>query len=395
LTVKRYADVTGIATNGNLVYPPAAPALYQMLDIEWGEIGPPTHGSTLFGSACGVAGSNEQINVPVPNDFKLTRIRLVSRMGCSTQIEQATPVLRIEPNGAAGPITSLNFEAGRDTAEWAFERPDVQKVIRHARAPVAESFDAAGVMGHWYEAMPTIPAHAAPIQSLTVRGLLTDAFLDVRDMTLIDDTTGRHIDVPISALRAVQPPNWEAMVPTATGGYLAKFRKSLGRAWLVGEVRHEAPPAIREVVHDGRLPDGTPFDPARLAFVEEAPPALGPAAGGSGRVETVALRPGHWVFDVTTPAPAFLVISQTNYPGWQVRVNDEPARLYQTNYAFQGVAVPAGHSRVVLEFRPLSLYLGGAISLAAIALSGALLLWGCRHRLRRWLPLGQASRSAA
>jgi Bacterial membrane protein YfhO len=54
--------------------------------------------------------------------------------------------------------------------------------------------------------------------------------------------------------------------------------------------------------------------------------------------------------EVETPAASLLVISQTNYPGWHVSVNDKPAHLYQTSFAFQGVAVPPGRSRVVLEF---------------------------------------------
>ena len=59
--------------------------------------------------------------------------------------------------------------------------------------------------------------------------------------------------------------------------------------------------------------------------------------------------------EVEAPNASFLVISQTNYPGWHVSVNDEPAHLYQTNLAFQGVAVPPGRSRIVLEFWSASL----------------------------------------
>jgi len=409
LMVKRYADVTGIMTSGDLLRPPPSPALYQMLNVEWGMIGTATGGSTLFGGGCGIVSDNHPINVGIPPGLRPTRTRRVSHLSCSTKIEQDTPVLQIDVNDASGSVAPLKVRAGEDTAEWAIDRPDVQKVVRHARAHVLESFDADGVRGHWYHATLPIPeaARTAPIHSLTVRGLRDDAVINIRDMALIDDASGRQFLISLSALRVVQPPNWDEMIAMTTGGYLAKFRKSLGRAWLVDDVRRADRQAIVRAFHDGHMSDGTPFDPARLAFVEETPPDLSSQlpAQLNRRVDIVSLKPGKWIIEVEAPAASFLVISQTNYPGWYVSVNDKPAHLYQTNYAFQGVAVPPGHSRIVLEFWPSSLMFGAGISFCAIALIGSLLVWSWwrhlprqgedEHRLdlRGWLRPSQASRN--
>jgi hypothetical protein len=405
LMLKRYADVTGIVTSGDLLTPPASAALYQVLNVEWAMIGTST---ALFGAGCGTVRDNHPINVVIPPGFGPTKIRIVSHMGCSTKIEQDTPVLQIDVNDASGAIASLKVRAGEHTAEWAIDRPDVQKVVRHARAHVLESFDTDdGAQGHWYDATLPIPAapRAAPIHSLTVRGLMEDAIINIRDMTLIDDASGRQFPVSLPALSVVQPPNWDEMIALTKGGYLAKFRKSLGRAWFVDDVRRADPQAIVRAVREGRMTDGTPFDPARLAFVEETPPDLGPRSSTqlNGRVDIVSLKPGKWVLDVVAPAASFLVISQTNYPGWHVSVNDKPAHLYQTNYAFQGVAVPPGRSRIVLDFWPASFASGAGITLSALILSGALLVWNWCHclptqgdnehrlGLRGWRRPGQAS----
>ena len=64
-------------------------------------------------------------------------------------------------------------------------------------------------------------------------------------------------------------------------------------------------------------------------------------------------------------------------------MNDKPAHLYQTNYAFQGVAVPPGRSRIVLEFWPASLMFGAGISFCAITLIGSMLVWSWWRRLPR------------
>jgi hypothetical protein len=76
--LKRYADVTGIVTPGDLVTPPASPALYQMLNVEWGMVGTVTGGSTLFGAGCGTVGDNHPINIEMPPSLRPTKIRLVS-----------------------------------------------------------------------------------------------------------------------------------------------------------------------------------------------------------------------------------------------------------------------------------------------------------------------------
>jgi len=47
-----------------------------------------------------------------------------------------------------------------------------------------------------------------------------------------------------------------------------------------------------------------------------------------------------------------LVLSDAFYPGWTATVNGEPAKIYRTNIMFRGVAVPAGESTVVFEYKP-------------------------------------------
>jgi uncharacterized membrane protein YfhO len=94
------------------------------------------------------------------------------------------------------------------------------------------------------------------------------------------------------------------------------------------------------------------------------------------------MKPEHWALDVLSTKPAFLVISQLYYPGWGVTVNGHQDSLYRTNYAFQGVAVPAGHSRIDLSFQPRSLLYGGGITFMAILTSLSLVSWSMWTRWR-------------
>ncbi len=70
--------------------------------------------------------------------------------------------------------------------------------------------------------------------------------------------------------------------------------------------------------------------------------------------------------DVDTSCAGLLVLGDSYYPGWEARVNGDAARIYATDVALRGVAVPRGHSRVEFRYRPHSFRLGVAVFLAAI-----------------------------
>jgi hypothetical protein len=68
---------------------------------------------------------------------------------------------------------------------------------------------------------------------------------------------------------------------------------------------------------------------------------------------------------VSGDASGFLVVSQSDFPGWRAHVNgiEQPVRRV---YGFlQGVEVPSGTAEVVLEYAPNSFRAGAVLSLAA------------------------------
>jgi len=78
-----------------------------------------------------------------------------------------------------------------------------------------------------------------------------------------------------------------------------------------------------------------------------------------------------------------VVLSDAFYPGWRARVDHRLARIYEVNVAMRGVAVPRGRHTVIMRYRPVSVYLGAALSLLGIL--GAL-VWAAfalRPRERR------------
>lgn len=96
----------------------------------------------------------------------------------------------------------------------------------------------------------------------------------------------------------------------------------------------------------------------------------------------VAERPDRIEIELEPAAPggAFLVLSDTYYPGWRALADGVEAKVVRTNYAFRGVKLPEGAKRVVFFFDPL--VPDAALPLPTFLLAG---LGTTAIGLRRWL----------
>jgi hypothetical protein len=102
--------------------------------------------------------------------------------------------------------------------------------------------------------------------------------------------------------------------------------------------------------------DGRPWSPARLV-----------------RAERTRL-----VIEAEPSADGVLVVSETAYPGWSVAVDGKPAPLLRADYAFRGVALPAGHHVVEMRFSSRPTRFG--LALSALGLFGLAGLGWARRR---------------
>jgi uncharacterized membrane protein YfhO len=114
------------------------------------------------------------------------------------------------------------------------------------------------------------------------------------------------------------------------------------------------------------------FDPRGAAVVEGASNL---SVGGRGQVAEIRYQANRLTMQVTADAPAFVVISQMWYPGWQAWVDGAPAGpVLRTNYTFQGVSVPAGAHRVELRFEPPLWRAGWGLAVAGLIFTVIILL---------------------
>jgi hypothetical protein len=165
-------------------------------------------------------------------------------------------------------------------------------------------------------------------------------------------------------------PNWRLIgmvsIPAPGFGQGRKFfsnrcwvwgnADALPRAFVVGSVRASGGPG-REKDELARL------DPRNEVLLQRDVLPPGPRQSFIP-AQILDDTPNTVTLQVETVLPGYLVLADTWYPGWSVRIDDVPAEVLRANLAFRAVALPVpGTHRVVFSYYPRGLSLGLAVSL--------------------------------
>lgn len=126
------------------------------------------------------------------------------------------------------------------------------------------------------------------------------------------------------------------------------------------------------------------FNPRVSVLIDEHIPRgfEAPADGKplpSGDVLWLQKDPEDLLLQVSSPSRAWLVLSDTLYPGWRAYVDGKGVPLYRANVLGRAVTVPPGQHEVSFSYEPRTWQLGIALSaFAAVLLLLGLL--GCVHQ---------------
>ena len=149
------------------------PGRLELLGVRWVQV--PTSAlvvppdAAFLGEPLDVA-----VEPPRPHLFSLpitraTEVRILSFLAGAVEVEQGRVVAECVVRLASGREIWLPIRAGVETAEWAWERPDVRAAVRHGKAAVHTSFPAReGFTGHQYLAVLPLPGRFA-VASLRFR----------------------------------------------------------------------------------------------------------------------------------------------------------------------------------------------------------------------------------
>lgn len=296
-----------------------------------------------------------------------TEIRVVSALIGGADLAQNTGVAEITLHAASGDVVGrVRLRAGVDTMDWAWDDEAGAASAQHLRVEVAGEFADKLADGRVASRVPSFAriqlrsttgaADTVELRSIAPRGRLV-----VYGVALVDrdgnlqQLFGRNK----SKYREIAH-DQKVRVLENTAAY--------PRAFLVPRARM-APPDMSLEKRESR-----PFSPhEEVVLAAETPPtSLNPAGIDAAALSKPGVRgtarvdwytPAEVDLSVDTPMPAFLVVTDTFYPGWHAYLDQRESPILRGDLIFRVVEVPAGVHQIVFRFEPASVWAGLAISL--------------------------------
>ncbi len=258
---------------------------------------------------------------------------------------------------------TIPLRAGLHTAEWAYERSDVRKVIKHSLPPIATTFPARSAfpteshLGHNYRAQFDFAQDGKPlaITGISITPKIAAGLLHVERIALTAPD-GKEISIAHLVGQTEQTLIYRT-------NEVAVFRNEnpLPRAFLVHNARVlDDAATLREI----RRADFKPAEQLYLAGGQLL------NAGGAQRadesVRIVSYQPERVVLAVDAKTDAYVLLADAWYPGWVARVDGIETPVERADYIFRAVRVNAGTHQIEFEYRPMSLYVGIVLSVVGL-----------------------------
>ncbi|MGE3268354.1 MAG: hypothetical protein AB7P40_06380 [Chloroflexota bacterium] len=322
--------------------------------------------NALFrGAASNLTGYEEFAIEP----FRTVEMRVLSTLVDGVQVDQDTPVAEITLISRDGARESVQLLAGVHTAENAYDRPDVQPHLRHARPPVAGKIpdtDPSGLPTQTNVYLARFPVDALEVVGIEMRQLYPVGHTRIFGVGLVNQSGEVHS--LFSSDRAKFRPVW-----SENGITVLENRQAFPRAYVV-------PEGIRRTRADESAllrMSSRPFDGTRQVILEEGPfdalPLVRPRLGqpldphAMPRAATVTdLSTKHVQIQTPDGPGGFLVLTDLYHRGWRARIDGQPTPVYLANFLFRAVYLPPGPHVVEFAFDPLSLRIGIAVSAATL-----------------------------
>lgn len=314
-------------------------------------------------------------------------IALITNLSWSLDLPDSTRVARLTLDTNDGRKFDLDLRVGEHTSEWAYDRRDIRRQVKNRKAPVATSYlvkdQRTTFEGHTYVCSLKLPERATITGGeLAVEkiGSAPDLSLGIFRISLANQSNS----FPLRAEWITRQTNSREQPQTEEpllGGRWRRLKEldrvsifenayALPRAWLATESLTLTENQILNVVQTGELPDGSVWDPQRLALVDTplGSPTLtnGPAQGDTSRAEVTKHEPNRLEVHTASSGAGVLVLSENYFPGWRVYVDGQSAELLRVNYNLRGVSLSPGEHTVSFVYRPVSVLVGLVVSLLTL-----------------------------
>jgi len=269
---------------------------------------------------------NPFANLPYNRTMEITptavlTLEVESYLSHSTRMESGELAANIYLRGANDELLTMPIRAGIESAEWAYERPDVVSSIRYPPAPIANTFVARSGLGpvehagHTY--LATLPfTQPFTISSILIEPTIPEAFVRIEQIRLMTPSGERIL------LNHLIGQGDHRLIYRTEDAVVYQNHDAYPRAYLLTNDQAK--------VRDGEL---------QFEALSGTPP----------EAEITHYKDQRVTIQTNTHEPGYLVLADLNYPGWEATIDGQPADIILAQGAFRALAIPAGSHQV--EFR--------------------------------------------
>lgn len=307
--------------------------------------------------------------VTAPVEFAIVdadSIQVESSLAQSADLPDGAVVAEVVLTDERGAEYRVQLLAGRDTAEWAYDRSDVLRTIQHARPEIASSFPARSAfpiqdhVGYTFRTRLNFANSPAPIVKLQVVPKINPGLLHIQRIALL--TGNAVLDL---------------------GPLLGKGRHELvyrSEDVAVYENKDAAPRAF--ITHNVRRADDAEAfrqlqspQPNAEIYVADGPEFESDVGQGFNEGANIVLyEPERVIVETNLDSEGYLVLTDAWDPDWTALVDGVPAPMTRADVIFRAVWLASGSHRVEFVYRPRAFYIGLILSGVGIASLGIALL---------------------
>ncbi|MFI5183233.1 MAG: hypothetical protein ACHQNV_02455 [Vicinamibacteria bacterium] len=371
-SVRGRALYDGMTTWGTLpgVFFRSDPARLEAGGVRWVQV--PSSALTAAGDRFGLGdaldlqlATRETRFFPTPV-VAATEVRLASSLSNAVAIAQGETVARVGVRLTTGQEIELPLRAGIDTAEWAYDRPDVRPQIAHERPPLFESFPGPGgaFEGHRYRATLRLPGRYL-VDGLRFTKEGRSGVLTLSRLALFDAVPRRATPVGLAA-GFVSDGGHFREAATTPWVRLFELPRSPGLGRVVERLR--VVPDEVAVLSGLRDAAGAQIDLAKEALATESDAQGVVVPDGAKASRATVVERGAGRLDARAEGPGLLVVAETWEQGWSALLDGRPARLLRVEHARMGVLLPPGIHRVELSHGVRGLRIGVILAACGVGL---------------------------
>jgi len=272
-------------------------------------------------------------------------------------------------------VMDFGLIIGSHTAEWAYDRSDVRETVRHSQAAVARTFPARSGFppenhrGYVYRAVFRVP-YPVLTQGVRIEPRVPAAYIHIERLALIDTQGNRHLLAHFEGLGD------HTLAYRSEDVAIYQNNDVMPRVFVAYRAR-----AVPDDAEALAILQSKEFDPRQEVLLATEQVAEGQPPGTADPLVELSTYDSQYVaVQVDTPSDGYLVLSDAWYPGWQARVDGQPAPILRADLIFRAVPITAGQHTVEFTYAPASFRTGLVVSCAALLVVTGLWLQGRRRR---------------